>query len=93
MLSMNLSGTTPLSWLPWWLSGKESATMQERQFQSLGQEDPLEEGMATHSSILAWEVPWRHSPQGGKRDTTEQLSNNNESVCPLIINGKSVLKV
>ena len=32
--------------------------MQEMQFQSLGQEDPLEKEMATHSSILAWEIPW-----------------------------------
>ena len=32
--------------------------MQEKQVQSLGQEDPLEEEMATHSSILAWEIPW-----------------------------------
>ena len=31
---------------------------QETQVQSLGQEDPLEEEMATHSSILAWKVPW-----------------------------------
>ena len=31
--------------------------MQETQVQSLGQEDPLEEGMATHSSILAWRIP------------------------------------
>ena len=31
---------------------------QEMQFQSLGQEDSLEEGMATHSSILAWRIPW-----------------------------------
>ena len=31
---------------------------QEMQVQSLGQEDPLEEGMATHSSILAWRSPW-----------------------------------
>ena len=29
---------------------------------SLGQEDPLEEGMATHSSILAWEIPWTEEP-------------------------------
>ena len=29
---------------------------------SLGQEDPLEKGMATHSSILAWEIPWREEP-------------------------------
>ena len=31
---------------------------QEMQVQSLGQEDPLEEGIATHSSILAWKIPW-----------------------------------
>ena len=31
---------------------------QETQVQSLGQEDPLEEAMATHSSILAWKIPW-----------------------------------
>ena len=31
---------------------------------SLGQEDPLEEEMATHSSILAWEIPWREEPGG-----------------------------
>ena len=31
---------------------------QEMWFQSLGPEDPLEEGMATHSSILAWRIPW-----------------------------------
>ena len=30
--------------------------------QSLGQEDPLEEGMATHSSILAWRIPWTENP-------------------------------
>ena len=32
--------------------------------QPLGQEDPLEEGMATHSSILAWRVPWTEEPGG-----------------------------
>ena len=32
--------------------------MQETRIQSLGWEDPLEKGMATHSSILAWEIPW-----------------------------------
>ena len=32
--------------------------MQETQVRSLGREDPLEKGMVTHSSILAWEVPW-----------------------------------
>ena len=38
--------------------------MQETQIQSLGQEDPLEEEMATHSSILAWEIPWTEEPGG-----------------------------
>ena len=37
---------------------------QETQVQSLGQEDPLEEGMATHSSILAWRIPWTEKPGG-----------------------------
>ena len=32
------------------------------QVQSLGREDPLEEGMATHSSILAWRIPWAEEP-------------------------------
>ena len=36
--------------------------MQETQVQSLGQEDPLEKEMATHSSILAWEIPWTEKP-------------------------------
>ena len=37
-------------------------TMQETQVQSLGQEDLLEEEMATHSSILAWRIPWTKEP-------------------------------
>ena len=36
--------------------------LQETQVLSLGQEDPLEEGMATHSSILAWRIPWTEDP-------------------------------
>ena len=38
--------------------------MQETEFQSLGQEGPLEKEMATHSSILAWEIPWTEKPGG-----------------------------
>ena len=37
---------------------KNLPAMQETQVQSLGQEDPLEKEMATHSSILAWRIPW-----------------------------------
>ena len=38
--------------------------MQEMQVPSLGWEDPMEEKMATHSSILAWEIPWTEQPGG-----------------------------
>ena len=43
---------------------KNPPAKQERQVQSLGQEDHLEKGMAPHSSILAWEIPWREEPGG-----------------------------
>ena len=39
-------------------------TKQENWVQSLGQEDPLEKGMATHSSILTWIIPWTEEPGG-----------------------------
>ena len=38
--------------------------LQETQIRSLGQEDPLEKGMATHSIILAWKIPWAEDPGG-----------------------------
>ena len=43
---------------------KYSPAVQEMQFQSLGREDPLEEEMATHAGILAWEIPWTEEPGG-----------------------------
>ena len=43
---------------------KNPPAMQETQVQSLGQEDPLEKGTATHSSILAWEIPRTEEPGG-----------------------------
>ena len=51
--------------------------MQEIQVRSLGQEDPLKKGMATHSSILAWEIPWTeelagYSPWGCKESNTNE---------------------
>ena len=56
---------------------KNVPAMQETMVQSLGREDRLENGMAAHSSILAWEIPWTEEPgglqsMGGKvSDTTE----------------------
>ena len=38
--------------------------VQEKPVQSLGQDDPLEEGMATRFSILAWKIPWTEKPNG-----------------------------
>ena len=53
---------------------KNPPAMRETWVRSLGWEDPLEEGKATHSSILAWRIPWT-SPWGHEEwDTTERLS-------------------
>ena len=43
---------------------KSLPVMLETQVQSLGWEDPLQKGMATHSSILAWRIPWTEEPGG-----------------------------
>ena len=43
---------------------KNLPVMQETQVRSLGREDPLEKGMATHSSIVAWRIPWTEEPDG-----------------------------
>ena len=50
---------------------KNPCAMEESQVRSLGREDPLEEEMATHSSILAWEIPWTEEP-GGLQSTGSQ---------------------
>ena len=43
---------------------KNLPAVQETRVRTLGQEDPLEKGMATHSNILAWEIPWTEDPSG-----------------------------
>ena len=54
---------------------KNPPAMRETWVQSLGWEDPLENGMATHFSILAWRIPWTVGPWNHKEwDTTERLS-------------------
>ena len=50
------------------------------QVRSLGWEDPLEEGMATHSSILAWGIPWTEEPKG-YRPWDHKESDMTEHVC------------
>ena len=49
---------------------KNLPAVQETQVRSLGQEDPLEKGLATHSSILAWKIPPKEEPGGCKESDT-----------------------
>ena len=50
--------------------------MQETQVRSLGQEDPLEKGMATHSSILAWRIPLTEEPGGLQPMESQRVGHN-----------------
>ena len=59
--------------LPWWQTVKCLPTMWETWVRSMGREDPLEKEMATHSSILAWEIPWTEEP-GSLRSTGRKES-------------------
>ena len=71
--------------------------MQETQFRSLDQEDPLEKGMATHSSILAWRIPWTEKPGGlqtmGRKesDMTERLTHNTQH--HMLLNGLQMVQL
>ena len=55
---------------------KNLPAMRENQVQSLGLEDPLEEGMATHSSILAWRMPWTEEPGGLQSMELQRVGHN-----------------
>ena len=64
---------------------KNPTAMQEMQVPSLDQEDPLEEGMATHFGILAWRIPWTEEPGGlqswGRGDSCPQEWEPTERAC------------
>ena len=55
---------------------KNPPAMQEIWVRSLGQEDPLEKEMATHSSLLAWEIPWTEEP--GRLQSMESLKSQTQ---------------
>ena len=55
---------------------KNPPAIQETQFQSLGREDPPEEGMAAHSSVLAWEIPWTEEPGGLQSRGSQRVVHN-----------------
>ena len=55
---------------------KNLPAMWETQFQTLGGEEPLEKGMATHSSILAWRIPWTEDPSGLQSMRLQRVGHN-----------------
>ena len=55
---------------------KNLPAMWETQVQSLGQEDPLEKTIATHSSILAWRIPWTEEPGGLQSMGSQRLGHS-----------------
>ena len=55
---------------------KNLPAMQETWIQSLGREDPLEKEMATHSSILAWRIPWKEEPGGLYSIGSQRIGHN-----------------
>ena len=69
---------------------KNMPAMQETGVQSLGWEDPLEKGMATHSNILAWRILWTEelgglqSMRGNESNMTERLSTHTQLICSVV---------
>ena len=55
---------------------KNLPAIQETQVKFLGWEDPLEKGMATHSSLLAWEIPWREEPGRLQSKGSQRVGHN-----------------
>ena len=63
--------------------------VQETWVWSLGWEDPLEKGMTTHSSILAWEMPWTEEPEGLQSTGSQRVGHSCVTHFHLHLNGKS----
>ena len=57
---------------------KNLLAMQKTWVRSLGGEDPLEKGMATHSSILAWETPWTEEPGGPQSMGSQRVGHDRD---------------
>ena len=60
--------------------------MQETWVQSLGREDPLEKKMATHSSILAWRIPWTEEPGGLQSTGSQRVGHDGVTSLSLLFN-------
>ena len=57
-------------------TAKRLPTMRETRVRSLGWEDPVEKEMATHSSTLAWKIPWREEPGGLQSMGSQRVGHN-----------------
>ena len=68
---------------------KNLPAVQETEVRPLGQEDPLEKGMATHSTILAWRIPWTEEPDGlqSMESQSQTRLSNKHSLIPSIFMG------
>ena len=64
---------------------KNLPATQETQVQSLGQEDPIEKGMATHSSILPWRIPWTEEPRGLQSMGSQRVRHDRATNTPTTI--------
>ena len=67
--------------------------MQETWVQSLGRENPLEEGMTIHSSILAWRIPWMEEPDGLQSMGSQRVGHNwaTNTTCGILKNDTNEL--
>ena len=74
--TLTLAGELPSLWGFFGGSHDNLPAMQETQVRSLDQEDPLEKEMATHSCILAWEIPWTEEPGRGKFMGLQRVGHN-----------------
>ena len=70
---LRLPGASPMAQ---WVKNLPVPESQEMWVRFLGQEDPLEEDIATHSSILAWEIPWTEEPGGLQSMGSQRLRHN-----------------
>ena len=64
---------------------KHLPAMRETWVRSLGQEDPLEKEMATHSSIIAWRIPWMEEPGGQQSTGSQRVGHNRETSLSLSV--------
>ena len=73
---LSASALLKFSQFPWWLRGKESPLQCRRPGFDLGQEDPLVEEMATHSSTLAWRILWTEKPDRLQSIGSQRIRHN-----------------